>query len=97
MTLAFSGGMTAIARFKMTGNANSWERIFDFGKGGDNDNVMLTRQFESSKLEFLSVALFHFEDARETFLKSAFARSALVKSTFSKSRFNSLNNPRKLI
>jgi hypothetical protein len=52
MTLAFSGGMTAIARFKMTGNANSWERIFDFGKGEDNDNVMLTRQFESSKLEF---------------------------------------------
>jgi hypothetical protein len=52
MTLAFSGGMTVIARFKMTGNANSDERIFDFAKGEGNDNVMLTRNGSSSRLEF---------------------------------------------
>jgi hypothetical protein len=44
--------MTVIARFKMTGNANSDERIFDFAKGEANDNVMLTRNGSSSRLEF---------------------------------------------
>jgi hypothetical protein len=51
--LVFSSGLTIIARLKMTGSsAIKWEKIFDFGKGEFNDNVLLTRLDETSNIGF---------------------------------------------
>jgi hypothetical protein len=55
ITLTFSGGLTVITRFKMTGDYTTgilWEKIFDFGKGESNDNVLLSREAHTSDLVF---------------------------------------------
>jgi len=41
--IATNGGFTAVAVVKFTGTPGAFERIIDFGKGRDNDNILLTR------------------------------------------------------
>jgi hypothetical protein len=50
--IATNGGFTAIAVVRFTGTLLNLERIFDFGNGADNDNIMVWRNEETSQLNF---------------------------------------------
>lgn len=50
-TVDFSNGITVLS-FANFGNANSWERIIDFGNGSANNNILLTRQSTANNLIF---------------------------------------------
>ena len=49
-----NGGFTAVARFMFTGTPNdcTWCRIFDFGNGADNDNILLARAGDNQRFKF---------------------------------------------
>jgi hypothetical protein len=46
----FNDGFTVTAWAKFSSTAGSWERIFDFGKGADQNNIFLGRQDTSNNL-----------------------------------------------
>jgi hypothetical protein len=50
--IATNGGFTAVAVVKFTGNAGMYERIFDFGKGPNSDNILLSRDDGNTRLGF---------------------------------------------
>jgi len=50
--IATNGGFTAVAVVKFTGTTGEHERIFDFGKGESNDNILLGRSGTASVLAF---------------------------------------------
>jgi len=47
--IATNGGFTAVAVVKLTGTLVVAERIFDFGKGQDNDNILMWWSATNSK------------------------------------------------
>jgi len=53
LQLASKGGLTAVAVVRFGGAAVSWERIFDFGNGANQDNVLLARKGSGEDLVFL--------------------------------------------
>lgn len=44
-------GFSATCRFMFTGTAAAWERIFDFGNGSPNDNIVLNRYSTSQSIQ----------------------------------------------
>jgi len=53
--IATNGGFTAVAVVKLTGTPVSSERIFDFGKGQDNDNILMCRAGPDSKRFYFGI------------------------------------------
>jgi hypothetical protein len=51
-TFDMSKGFSATCRFAFIGTAVSYERIFDFGKGQGNDNLILCRNVSTSRVSF---------------------------------------------
>lgn len=48
-----SKGFSAYCYFAFTGaTLNTWERLFDFGNGAGNDNILLTRNLNGNTLRF---------------------------------------------
>lgn len=45
-------GFSATCRFMFTGTLGSFERIFDFGSGADNNNILCTRNFTYNTMRF---------------------------------------------
>jgi hypothetical protein len=52
LNISTNGGFTMMALVKFTGNAASWERIFDFGNGSGVDNIFLGRQSNTQNFRF---------------------------------------------
>jgi len=52
MNIASNGGFTAVAVVRFTGSANAFERVLDFGKGFNNDNILISRLDMESRLGF---------------------------------------------
>jgi hypothetical protein len=51
-TFNMSSGFSAVCQFAWTNGIGVWERIFDFGIGTANNNILLTRTGTSTKLLF---------------------------------------------
>jgi hypothetical protein len=51
-TFDMTKGFSATCRFAFTGTAVAYERIFDFGKGQNNDNLILCRTISTQQISF---------------------------------------------
>jgi hypothetical protein len=51
-TFNMSRGFSAVCQFAWTNGIGVWERIFDFGNGASNNNILLTRTGTSTNLLF---------------------------------------------
>jgi hypothetical protein len=51
-TFNMSMGFSAVCQFAWTNGIGVWERIFDFGNGAGNNNILLTRTSTSTNLLF---------------------------------------------
>ena len=52
LDISSNGGFTGVAVVKFTGAPGDGERIFDFGKGQDSDNILIARNGVSAALGF---------------------------------------------
>jgi len=51
-TFNMSSGFSAVCQFAWTNGIGGWERIFDFGNGAGNNNILLTRVNNGTNLLF---------------------------------------------
>lgn len=55
LNIQTNGGFTAMALVRFTGSVGVWERIFDFGSGAANNNLVFARSVSTNNLHFAAL------------------------------------------
>lgn len=73
-------GISIICRFRFTGTAGSWERLFDFGNGQSSDNISVSRNGNANTLVF-----FYYNGATQSMVytpSNTFAQNTIYTIAF---------------